>query len=163
MSLDERRKRLKDLKSRTKCQACSKVGHWAGDPECPMKGKGKGSDKKKTGGAYLAAVDESDCTSIDSSDDSVPEHGDERHGYMVDSNIGSNMQKVKVEHFNMNDSSGSDSDLSASGFEQVKMEEVTAEECQHCGCVHRPVEQCSTCKGSLRAICECQVELAPVA
>ena len=97
MSLDERRKRLKDLKARTKCQACGKVGHWAGDPECPLKGKtpqNKKPFKPKTG--HMAAR-ESDCSSVNSSsDDSDPEH---RSGYMVYKASGSSM------HFKMDDDS----------------------------------------------------------
>ena len=37
-SLDERRRKLAELKSRTSCQACGQRGHWAGDEGCP-KGK----------------------------------------------------------------------------------------------------------------------------
>ena len=37
-SLDERRRKLAELKSRTSCQACGQRAHWAGDEGCP-KGK----------------------------------------------------------------------------------------------------------------------------
>ena len=39
MSLEDRRKRLQEFKSKTKCQDCGKIGHWAGDPECPKNSK----------------------------------------------------------------------------------------------------------------------------
>ena len=35
LSLEDRRKRLQEFKSRTRCQACGQKGHWAGDKECP--------------------------------------------------------------------------------------------------------------------------------
>ena len=35
LSLEERKKRLAELKSRTNCQACGARGHWAGDDICP--------------------------------------------------------------------------------------------------------------------------------
>ena len=31
LSLEDRRKKLQELKARTKCQACGQLGHWAGD------------------------------------------------------------------------------------------------------------------------------------
>eukprot|EP00434_Breviolum_minutum_P004941 symbB.v1.2.004358.t1/scaffold240.1/size264318/14 len=39
LSLEDRRKRLQEFKSKTKCQDCGKIGHWAGDPECPKNSK----------------------------------------------------------------------------------------------------------------------------
>ena len=59
LSLDERRRRLQELKKRTKCTACGQTGHWAGDKECPKnsKGSGKGSGKPT---ARLAVVVEHD-------------------------------------------------------------------------------------------------------
>ena len=33
-SLENRRERFKELKKKSKCKVCGKVGHWAGDPEC---------------------------------------------------------------------------------------------------------------------------------
>jgi hypothetical protein len=37
LSLEDRRKRLEELKKKTKCQACGQIGHWAGDNVCPKK------------------------------------------------------------------------------------------------------------------------------
>ena len=39
LSLEERKKRLAELKSRTDCQACGARGHWAGDDTCPKNAK----------------------------------------------------------------------------------------------------------------------------
>ena len=39
LSLEERKKRLAELKSRTNCQACGARGHWAGDDTCPKNSK----------------------------------------------------------------------------------------------------------------------------
>ena len=74
MSLDERKKRLAQLKARTKCQAFGKVGHWAGDAACQMKGQGgAASPNGKKRGAHMAVTDKQNdsgsCTSVDSSDD----------------------------------------------------------------------------------------------
>ena len=106
MSLEERRKRLKDLKARTKCQACGKLGHWAGDPECPLKSKkpqAKQQSFKRTGHLAAEESDDKDCSScsnIDSSDDSVPEH---RCGYMALKSSGSSSM-----HYKMSDSDDPD-------------------------------------------------------
>eukprot|EP00435_Cladocopium_sp_Y103_P006323 s1345_g2.t1 len=51
-------------KARSRCAACHRLGHWAGDPECPAGtrsgpkkvskgGKGKGSGKGRAGKAYM--------------------------------------------------------------------------------------------------------------
>ena len=39
LSLEERKKRVGELKSRTNCQACGARGHWAGDDICPNNSK----------------------------------------------------------------------------------------------------------------------------
>ena len=41
---DQRKSAVRFLKSVTPCTACQQKGHWAGDPECPVK-KGKGRGK----------------------------------------------------------------------------------------------------------------------
>ena len=38
VSLEDRRKRQAEFKTRTKCQACGQRGHWAEDPGCPKYG-----------------------------------------------------------------------------------------------------------------------------
>lgn len=40
LSLEDRKKKLIELKKRTKCKTCNQIGHWSGDSQCP-KGKGK--------------------------------------------------------------------------------------------------------------------------
>ena len=34
LSIEDRRKKLVELKSKSTCKACGKRGHWAGDPGC---------------------------------------------------------------------------------------------------------------------------------
>ena len=43
MSLEEHKKCLAELKSRTNCQACGARGHWAGDDTCPKNAKNEGT------------------------------------------------------------------------------------------------------------------------
>ena len=53
LSVEERKKRLAEVKSRTNCQACGARGHWAGDDICPKNAKSDGSPQPPTLG-YLA-------------------------------------------------------------------------------------------------------------
>ena len=57
LSLEDRRKRLEELKKKTKCQDCGQIGHWAGDSVCP----------KRKGTAHMAvcAGDDSGMTLVD--------------------------------------------------------------------------------------------------
>ena len=60
----DRQRAVEAEKARTRCSACNRVGHWAGDKECPVagrsgpkrftKGKSKGHGKKSGGKSYLA-------------------------------------------------------------------------------------------------------------
>ena len=43
LSLEERKKLLAELKSRTNCQTCGARGHWAGDDTCPKTAKNDGT------------------------------------------------------------------------------------------------------------------------
>ena len=52
LSLEERKKRLAELKSRTNCQACGARGHWAGDDICPKNAKSE-STLQSPARAYL--------------------------------------------------------------------------------------------------------------
>ena len=36
-TLEDRKKRLQEIKKRSRCKTCEEIGHWSGDPEC--KGK----------------------------------------------------------------------------------------------------------------------------
>ena len=44
---DNKRNAIKFLKQVTPCTTCGMKGHWAGDPECPQKGKGAKTNAKK--------------------------------------------------------------------------------------------------------------------
>ena len=52
LSLEQRKKRLAELKSRTNCQACGARGHWAGDDTCPKNAKNE-STLQSPARAYL--------------------------------------------------------------------------------------------------------------
>ena len=52
LSLEERKKRLAELESRTNCQACGARGHWAGDDTCPKNAKNE-STLQSPARAYL--------------------------------------------------------------------------------------------------------------
>ena len=52
LSLEERKKRLAELKSRTNCQASGARGHWAGDDICPKSAKNE-STLQSPARAYL--------------------------------------------------------------------------------------------------------------
>ena len=52
LSLEERKKRLAELKSRTNCQACGARGHWAGDDTCLKNAKNDGT-LQSSARAYL--------------------------------------------------------------------------------------------------------------
>ena len=54
LSVQDRVKRLAELKARSKCLRCGSTGHWAGDPVCKFPSKGK----NKPGVGYLAISDE---------------------------------------------------------------------------------------------------------
>ena len=41
LSIEDRKKRLQEIKSKSKCLKCGQIGHWSGDPVCP-KGRGAG-------------------------------------------------------------------------------------------------------------------------
>ena len=38
LTIDQRRRKLTELKSKSKCLRCGVIGHWAGDPECKFPG-----------------------------------------------------------------------------------------------------------------------------
>ena len=57
-TLEDRKRRLKDIKARSRCNAFKEMGHWAGDPEC--KGKPRTSMVAFTGERDLPLRDEGD-------------------------------------------------------------------------------------------------------
>ena len=52
-SLEDRRRRLKELKAQTECRACGRKGHWANDRECVMSSSSS-STQKQTRTARMA-------------------------------------------------------------------------------------------------------------
>ena len=56
LSLEERKKRLAELKSRTNCQACGACGHWAGGDICPKNAKSDGWPQPLARGIWLSEV-----------------------------------------------------------------------------------------------------------
>eukprot|EP00969_Alexandrium_andersonii_P109979 4852629-Alexandrium_andersonii.AAC.1 len=42
LTFEERKAAISKEKQRTACGACGQIGHWAGDPECPL-----GSQKRQ--------------------------------------------------------------------------------------------------------------------
>ena len=53
LSLEDRRRRLKELKAKTECRACGRKGHWANDRECAMSSSGS-STQNQTRAARMA-------------------------------------------------------------------------------------------------------------
>ena len=55
----ERRIRIAQVKSRTACSACGRVGHWQGDPECPKNTTKKGeTGKGREAHGYFVCVED---------------------------------------------------------------------------------------------------------
>ncbi|CAE7211787.1 RE1 [Symbiodinium sp. CCMP2592] len=52
LTVEDRRRKLHEIKLRSTCKTCGRKGHWAGDKECPGPGKGAG----KPAVAHLAQV-----------------------------------------------------------------------------------------------------------
>lgn len=101
ISYEERQKAIQKEKSRTRCAACDRLGHWAGDAICPKSSsngpkriqKGKGNKKGqgrggRTGRAYL--VGETPLYFSISEDEGLSEDG---HCNMVGDGSDSDMQQ----------------------------------------------------------------------
>ena len=52
LSVEDRKKRLQEIKSRSKCLRCGQTGHWSGDPQCP---KGRGAQQPSGKGQHQAS------------------------------------------------------------------------------------------------------------
>ncbi|OLP90155.1 hypothetical protein AK812_SmicGene28317 [Symbiodinium microadriaticum] len=94
LTIADRKAKLQELKSKSRCLRCGVVGHWAGDAECRFKGNAKGAAGKpsaapaQSGGvskpappkpqAYMA-VEESDEDEVVILSNS----GSQAHGYMA--------------------------------------------------------------------------------
>ena len=48
LTIDQRRRKLTELKSKSKCLRCGVIGHWAGDPECKFPRSKSGAPGKPT-------------------------------------------------------------------------------------------------------------------
>ena len=46
LTIADRKAKLTELKSKSRCLRCGVVGHWAGDAECRFKGNAKGASAK---------------------------------------------------------------------------------------------------------------------
>ena len=83
LSVEDRRRKLQEIKAKSTCKVCGRRGHWAGDKECSGKPSTSGG-----GTAYVAlGVSTRDCatqtdasllrrtSSVTSSDDGAADHG----------------------------------------------------------------------------------------
>ena len=70
LSLEERKKRLAELKSRTNCQTCGARGHWAGDENCPKNAKNDGTSQPPAR-AYLTIGSETSSFDLASTGDDL--------------------------------------------------------------------------------------------
>ena len=52
LSVEDRKKRLQEIKSRSKRLRCGQTGHWSGDPQCP---KGRGAQQPSGKGQHQAS------------------------------------------------------------------------------------------------------------
>ena len=48
LSLEDRRRRLRELKAKTECRACGRKGHWANDRECAMSSSSSTQNQTRT-------------------------------------------------------------------------------------------------------------------
>ena len=93
---DDRQQLINREKSKSRCPACHRVGHWAGDPMCPKAGssgpqkssrkgarKGKGNSKSKGRAAYLATAVPTFFNLEDAEDDQDELQMSEAHCFMV--------------------------------------------------------------------------------
>ena len=79
LSVQDRRKKLEELKKRTECRRCGRTGHWSGDPACSMS---KGDGKQRT--ASIATRISSSSSSFYIDDDASDENKDcERIAHMM--------------------------------------------------------------------------------
>ncbi|CAE7418365.1 GIP [Symbiodinium sp. CCMP2592] len=113
LSVEDRRKKLQEIKSKSTCKVCGRRGHWAGDKECP------GKQATSSGGASAAFVAQVVRTeekgtqtdtwgrkASDTSDDS-----DERFGYL---SVANDMGRVAyMGFFDDGDFEESDEELEA--------------------------------------------------
>ena len=94
LTIADRKAKLQELKSKSRCLRCGVVGHWAGDAECRFKGNAKGAAGKpsatpaQSGGAPKPAPPKPQaCMAVEESDDDevviLSNSGSQAHGYMA--------------------------------------------------------------------------------
>ena len=72
LTVEQRKKRLADLKSRSRCLRCGLQGHWAGDPICKMTGQKKPqSTAPPPHTDFLATISDSDGSESGSYDELI--------------------------------------------------------------------------------------------
>ena len=111
LTFEQRKAAVAREKERTRCSACGRIGHWAGDSECKAaksagshKGKGKGKSAKKatSSKAYLASAEPMFFTLDDSQfQDGVPpmacmNHADEANSMDQDAGYTENDDRRKM-------------------------------------------------------------------
>ena len=65
LTIDQRRRKLTELKSKSKCLRCGVIGHWAGDPECKFPGSKSGAPGKPAPKPAAHFADMSDSSDDD--------------------------------------------------------------------------------------------------
>ena len=65
LTIDQRRRKLTELKSKSKCLRCGVIGHWAGDPECKFPGSKPGAPGKPAPKPAAHFADMSDSSDED--------------------------------------------------------------------------------------------------
>ena len=65
LTIDQRRRKLTELKSKSKCLRCGVIGHWAGDPECKFPGSKPGAPVKPAPKPAAHFADMSDSSDDD--------------------------------------------------------------------------------------------------
>ena len=94
LTIADRKAKLQELKSKSRCLRCGVVGHWAGDAECRFKGNAKGAAGKpsatpaQSGGAPKPAPPKPQAyMAVEESDDDevviLSNSGSQAHGYMA--------------------------------------------------------------------------------
>ena len=94
LTIADRKAKLQELKSKSRCLRCGVVGHWAGDAECRFKGNAKGAAGKPSatpaqpGGAPKPAPPKPQAyMAVEESDDDevviLSNSGSQAHGYMA--------------------------------------------------------------------------------
>ena len=113
LSVEDRRKKLQEIKNKSTCKVCGRRGHWAGDKECPGK---QATSSGSASTAFVAQVvrTEEKGTQTDTWDRKVSDTSDEsddRYGYL---SVANDMSRVAyMGFFDEGDFEESDEELEA--------------------------------------------------